>query len=202
MPAANAAAAGRGGAPVLDATTLQRVIETWAAGAADPNHRKVRQAVAAFYADRGFASLWVEEGRFDVAARALLSRIDHAAADGLDVSADPVVIPHAGDAAALAASELSLTEAIVDYGRQASGGRVDPSRIDPLVAAKPDVADPARVLQTVAEAANPSEALRGFNPPHKGYAQLAGQARRTAAGVGHGRARADPLWASAEAGHA
>ena len=42
----------------------------------------------------------------------------------------------------------------------------------PLVAAKPDVADPARVLQSVAEAANPSEALRGFNPPHKGYAQL------------------------------
>ena len=158
-------------APVLDATTLQSVVETWV-GAADPNHRKARQAIAAFYADRGFASLWVEEGRFDVAARALLSRIDHAAADGLDLKADPVAIPHGGDAAAQAASELSLTEAIVDYGRQASGGRLDPSRIDPLVAAKPDVADPARVLKSVAEAANPSEALRGFNPPHKGYALL------------------------------
>ena len=171
LASANAGQPDEAEAPVLDATTLQRVIETWVA-TADPNRRKARQAVAAFYADRGFASLWVEEGRFDVAARALLSRIDHAAADGLDVSADPVVIPHGGDAAALAASELSLTEAIVDYGRQASGGRVDPSRIDPLVAAKPDVADPARVLQSVAEAANPSEALRGFNPPHKGYAQL------------------------------
>ena len=60
----------------------------------------------------------------------------------------------------------------MDYGRQASGGRVDPSRIDPLVAAKPEVADPASVLKSVAEAANPSEALRGFNPPHKGYALL------------------------------
>ncbi len=157
-------------APVLDATTLQSVIEDWVG--ADPNRRKARQAIAAFYADRGFASLWVDEGRFDVAARALLSRIDHAAADGLDLKADPVAIPHGDEATALAASELSLSEAIVDYGRQASGGRVDPSRIDPLVAAKPDVADPARVLASVAESANPGEALRGFNPPHKGYALL------------------------------
>ena len=157
-------------APVLDATTLQSVIEDWVG--ADPNRRKARQAIAAFYADRGFASLWVDEGRFDIAARALLSRIDHAAADGLDLKADPVAIPHAGEPTALAAAELSLSEAIVDYGRQASGGRVDPSRIDPLVAAKPDVADPARVLASVAEAANPGEALRGFNPPHKGYALL------------------------------
>ena len=157
-------------APVLDATTLQGVIEEWVD--ADPNRRKARQAIAAFYADRGFASLWVDEGRFDVAARALLSRIDHAAADGLDLRADPVVVPHGEMATALAASELSLSEAIVDYGRQASGGRVDPARIDPLVAAKPEVADPARVLASVAEAANPGEALRGFNPPHKGYALL------------------------------
>ena len=158
-------------AAILDATTLQTSMQGWV-GAADQNHRKERQAIAAFYADRGFASLWVEDGRFDVAARSLLSRIDHAAADGLDMRADPVAIPHGGDAAALAASELSLTEAIVDYGRQASGGRVDPSRIDPLVAAKPEVADPVSVLKSVAEAANPSEALRAFNPPHKGYALL------------------------------
>ena len=157
--------------PVLDATTLQTSLQEWV-GSAEQNHRKARQAIAAFYADRGFAALWVEEGRFDVAARSLLSRIDHAAADGLDVKADPVAIPHGGTPTELAASELSLTEAIVDYGRQASGGRVDPSRIDPLVAAKPDVADAARVLNDVAEAANPSEALRGFNPPHKGYALL------------------------------
>ena len=158
-------------AAMLDATTLQTSLQGWVE-AADQNHRKERQAIEAFYADRGFASLWVEDGRFDVAARSLLSRIDHAAADGLDVRADPVAVPHGGDPAALAASELSLTEAIVDYGRQASGGRVDPSRIDPLVAAKPEVADPVSVLNSVVEAANPSEALRGFNPPHKGYALL------------------------------
>ncbi len=139
---------------------------------ADQSRRKERQMIAAFYAERGFASLWIEDGRFDVAARSLLSRIDHAAADGLDVKSDIVAIPHGDDPAALAASELSLTEAIVDYGRQASGGRVDPSRIDPLVAAIPDVADAARVLGRVAEAANPSEALRDFNPPHKGYTLL------------------------------
>ena len=81
----------------------------------------------------------------------------------------PVAVPHGGDAEAQAASELSLTRAVVAYGQQASGGRVDPSRLAPLIAAKPDVADPARVLGALDGAADAGDALRAFNPPQKGY---------------------------------
>ena len=87
---------------------------------------KDRQAVAALYAARSFAPLWIEDGRFDAKARSALSRIDHAAEDGLDLRAILVAVPHGGDAEAQAASELSLTRAVVAYGQQASGGRVDP----------------------------------------------------------------------------
>ena len=170
--------------PVLDATTLQHALEDWLgpeplrglrsmpAAVADEKRYDERLAVRDFYAARGFAPLWVVDGRFDAPARSALARIDHAAEDGLDLRATPVTVPSGGDPAALAAAELSLTGAVVDYARQASGGRVDPSRIGELVAAKPEVAPPGRVLDALRDASDAGEALRGFNPPHKGYLLL------------------------------
>ncbi|RYB02391.1 L,D-transpeptidase family protein [Lichenibacterium ramalinae] len=170
--------------PLLDATTLQHAIEAWVgpeplrglrsipAAVADEKRFDARAAVRDFYAARGFAPLWIVDGGFDGAARSALARIDHAAEDGLDLRATPVTVPHGGDPAALATAELSLTEAVVDYARQASGGRVDPARIGPSVAVRPEVAGPAKVLAALRDAADAGEALRGFNPPHRGYLLL------------------------------
>jgi len=167
--------------PILDAATLQKALADWLGPEPAPGRkvptvearqRAERLAIQSFYADRGFAPLWVEDGRFDVRGRAVLSRIDRAAEDGLDLHAVPVAVPHGGEPDALALSEISLSEAAAQYGGQASGGRVDPSRIGPSVASKPDVADPRRVLGSLRDAADAAETLRGFNPPHSGYALL------------------------------
>ena len=170
--------------PLLDATTLQHALEAWVgpeplrglrsipAAVADEKRYDARAAVRDFYAARGYAPLWVVDGAFDAPARSALARIDHAAEDGLALRADQVTPPQGGDPAALAASELSLTEAVVDYARQASGGRIDPSRIGASVAAKPDVVGPARALAALRDASDAGEALRGFNPPHRGYLLL------------------------------
>ena len=161
---------------ILNAATLQRAVEAWVDdGPALTNPRRAaeRAAIAAFYAERDYAPLWVTDGDFDARARSASARIDRAAEDGLDLKAFPVTTPKAGDdAAALAAAELSLSEAAVDYGRQASGGRVDPARIDPLIAAKPDVAAPDRVLAATRDAIDPAGALLAFNPRHEGYRAL------------------------------
>ncbi len=134
---------------------------------------KDRQAISAFYAARADAPLWIEDGRFGPRARQALARIDHAAEDGLDLKAFPVSVPdRSADAAGLAASELSLTRAAVAYGWQATGGRVDPARLAPLIGAKPDVADAAHVLVALAAASDPGDALRAFNPSQPGYAAL------------------------------
>ena len=171
-------------APVLDAATLQHAIEDWLgpeplrglrsmpAAVAEEKRYDARLAVRDFYASRGFAPLWVVDGHFDAPARSALARIDRAAEDGLDLRPSPVSVPNGGDAPALAAAELSMSEAAVDYARQASGGRIDPSRIGELVAAKPEVAQPGRVLAALRDASDAGEALRGFNPPHKGYLLL------------------------------
>ena len=134
---------------------------------------KDRQAISAFYAARADAPLWIEDGRFGPRAREALARIDHAAEDGLNLKAFPVSVPDASaDAAGLATSELSLTRAAVAYGWQATGGRVDPARLAPLIGAKPDVADAAHVLAALAAASDPGDALRAFNPSQPGYAAL------------------------------
>ncbi len=170
--------------PLLDAATLQRALDTWVgveplrglrsipAAMADEKRYDARAAVRAFYAARGFAPLWVVDGGFDASARSALARIDRGAEDGLDLRATPVAVPHGGDAEALAAAELSLTEAVVAYARQAGGGRVDPARIGESVAVKLEVAIPARILAALRDAGDAGEALRGFNPPHRGYLLL------------------------------
>ena len=192
-PAAFAPVTGDG--QVLDAATLEHAIEAWVDdGPALTNVRRsaARKVIAAFYADRGFASLWIADGGFDVRARAASARIDRAAEDGLDMRAFTVTAPKTGDdLAALATAELSLSEAAVEYARQASGGRIDPAKVDPLVAAKPDVAGPARVLSAMRDAIDPAEALLGFNPPHKGYRDLKGklaEMRRSSEVAGRGGA--------------
>ncbi len=167
-----------------EAAALQQAIGDWlgpeplrgirsipAAVAAERRY-DARLAVRDFYAARGFAPLWVADGRLDAPARSVLARIDRAAEDGLDLRGTPVTAPAGGDPAALAAAELSLTEAAVDYARQASGGRIDPARIGELVAAKPEVARPGAVLAALRDAPDAGEALRGFNPPHRGYLLL------------------------------
>ncbi len=181
-PLAYAPVSGEG--PVLDATTLQHALDAWVgpeplrglrsipAAVADEKRYDARTAVRDFYAGRGFAPLWVVDGAFDAPARSALARIDRAAEDGLELHAAAVTVPQGSDPAALAAAELAMTEAVVDYARQASGGRIDPSRIGASVAAKPDVAGPRRVLAALRDAADAGEALRGFNPPHRGYLLL------------------------------
>ena len=64
------------------------------------------------------------------------------------------------------------TRAIVAFGVQASGGRVDPRSISRLITDKPEVADAAKILATVSTAANGDEALASFAPPHAGYRAL------------------------------
>ncbi len=65
-----------------------------------------------------------------------------------------------------------LSQAVIAYAVQASGGRVEPSSISPQITAKPDVAEPFKALALVAAASDPDAALEDFNPSQKGYRDL------------------------------
>jgi murein L,D-transpeptidase YcbB/YkuD len=135
-------------------------------------HRREREAIAAFYALRDFAPLWFSGGTANAEVVPVIEGLKHAADDGLDVKGFPLAVFPATDDE-IAATDLALSDAVVAYGRQASGSRVDPRMISRLIGVEPEVADPAVILALVATAGEDAgEELRRFNPPQKAYDAL------------------------------
>lgn len=155
-------------------------------GRPDPHgllHRAEREAIAAFYAMRDYAPLWWSEGRPDPAVTPVILQLQHAADDGLDIKWLPQNLVPSTDEE-IASADLALTDAVVAYGRQASGSRVDPHQISRLIGEEPEVADPAVILALVSTAGEGAGAeLQKFNPPHKGYEALKEKLRQ----LRHGR---------------
>ncbi len=134
--------------------------------------RKEHAAIAAYYAARNYAPLWIENGKPTDAVATVMGQLAHAADDALDLAGMPVPVFEGGEDK-LAAADVALSAEIVTYGREASGSRVDPQEISGLIGAKPDLPDPALILAAVA-AAGPEGGtiLQSFNPPQKAYAAL------------------------------
>jgi murein L,D-transpeptidase YcbB/YkuD len=183
------------GAAIADG--LERLVATKPAGrpvgAAD--WTAARQAIAAVYAERGSAPLWLEGAGFSDRARQAMARLARAADDGLDLSATPAPAATLPDASppTLAEADIALSAAVVAYAMQASGARINPRALSKDVTARPEVADPASALKSVAAAADPDAALAAFNPPQAGYralrdalAELRAQAARTASRLAPG----------------
>jgi L,D-transpeptidase YcbB len=153
-------------------TMLQSDVKT--PGASARQSRNARLAVGVFYFERGFAPFWTDENGFTAHARAALARLARAQDDGLDLSAFalPTLDAKHATPAQRAQSDVLLSQAIIVYAVQASGGRIEPGAISPEITAKPDVADEFKALALIAAAGDPGEALEDFNPHQKGYRDL------------------------------
>lgn len=134
--------------------------------------RRVRESIAAFYAQRDYEPVWTQDSGWNAKAAAATARLERAGDDGLDLHASPIPDLRGKDADSLAIADAALSEAIVAYARQATGARIDPRTISNLITAKPDVIDAARALAEVSAAAEPGETLKGYNPQHRGYRLL------------------------------
>jgi L,D-transpeptidase YcbB len=128
--------------------------------------------IADYYAARDYAPLWVADGKPVAAVAPIKARLALAGDDALNL-ADIPQADFSGDDDHLAAAEIAFSEEIVAYGRQASGSRIDPQDINPLIGAKPDVAEPGLILGAVAAAeTNGDSVLQSFNPQQKPYLAL------------------------------
>ncbi len=124
------------------------------------------------YAARDYAPLWVKDGKPIAAVAGVKARLALAGDDGLSLAGIPQA-DFSGDSDHLAAAEIAFSEEIVAYGRQASGVRIDPQDINPLIGAKPDVAAPGLILGAVAAAElDGGQMLQSFNPQQKPYLAL------------------------------
>jgi murein L,D-transpeptidase YcbB/YkuD len=131
-----------------------------------------RAAVEAFYSERGYAPVWIENGAANARARAAIGRLNAADDDGLEVADYPTPSFKEGDAGAMAEAELKLMAAVLTYARHAQIGSVHFSRVSADVSYNLVPPEPADVLVKMAEAKDVADALESYNPPHAGYQGL------------------------------
>ncbi len=138
--------------------------------------KREREAVAAFYAARSHAPIWIADGRFRPEAAHLLDRLGRAAEDALspsDYLAPRIdVLPPGGGLDVLADADIRLSALAVLYARDARGGRLDPVRLSNLITPELKLPAAADVLEALAGSGRPGDVLAGFNPPHPGYRAL------------------------------
>jgi murein L,D-transpeptidase YcbB/YkuD len=131
-------------------------------------------AVESFYDSRAYMPAWTDGAGATPKARVVLDRLLTADADGLDPEALGVpLLPERLDPAELGAFDLALSRAVIAYAEEASGGRVDPSKISAKnITRKPQRVDPIEALTAVVTGGDVREELERFNPPHEGFRQL------------------------------
>nr|WP_244937436.1 L,D-transpeptidase family protein [Methylobacterium crusticola] len=158
------------------------VAEVVAARLADPAFglirrlgRREREAMQAFYALGAFKAVWLADGAWTPAARAVIARLQAAGEDGLDPLAYPIPLldpPHATPADR-AEADLKLSAAAVLYARDARGGRIEPWRLSRLITPKLDLPGADAVLTRLAAAGPGADGLlQGYNPAQPGYLAL------------------------------
>jgi murein L,D-transpeptidase YcbB/YkuD len=143
--------------------------------------KKERAALVAFYGGRGYAPLWVEAKGFNADARGTVQTISSSWEWGLEPNDFVVPKLEAPSDAALdvpveaqSAAEVDLTLAVLKYARYARGGRImRPSeQLNSNLDRKPQLIEPATVLDGLAAAANKSMYLVGTHPQHIQFQRL------------------------------
>lgn len=157
----------------LDAAVAEKIRELIATrGDRFFSNKDERNAVEAFYRDRGFQPLWLENGKTNArtaAAIAFLKKVDEDGLEPADYSAPNFDVT---DADKLAEAELNYTGEVVDFTRHASSGRIHPSRTFRDTEYKHDGLNPLDSLNKIASATNIGETLAGFHSPHEQYKLL------------------------------
>lgn len=142
------------------------------------------EQLSEYYEKHDFAPVWHDETGWNARSAAIVARLARASEDGLATARYAVTLPVEGDAAAIAAADLALSEATLLYARDAGGGRLVPARLSAMLDVRPQLPDAAAVLDAVATAGDAGAALQAFNPPHAGYRALRAKlmAQREASG--------------------
>jgi len=135
------------------------------------------EAITKFYADRAYAMAWVEGGKLTDRAKAAVDRIKQADSDGLEPHDYPLPWEKIGvyfkaSPTALARADLLLSQAIVDYARDAYSGRLDPASVSSSFGYDVRRLAASDILGLVSASSDPAATLDAYNPPQKEYKAL------------------------------
>ncbi|WP_421726330.1 L,D-transpeptidase family protein [Bauldia sp.] len=163
--------------PTVDARTLtmRSLLDT--AADEDLIAKADAEAIAAFYKARGFAPVWVEDGALTDDAISLIVRIKDANTDGLDpvdyrLPRQSVGRYQAATPLRAAEADLTLSQAVIDYARDAYGGRLEPTELSGNFGYERKHLKASDVLGLVSRAPEPAVALAAYNPPQPEFGAL------------------------------
>ncbi|HWK87422.1 MAG TPA: L,D-transpeptidase family protein [Xanthobacteraceae bacterium] len=137
------------------------------------DHKGEREGASAFYKERNYAPIWIENGQANARAKAVVAYLKTVDSDGLDPAeyASPEIT--AGmDAEALANAELKLTDAALTFARHAATGRVSFTRISNDMYYALKFPEPAAILARLTAGGKADEALASYLPQHPAYKAL------------------------------
>ncbi|MDO8883140.1 MAG: L,D-transpeptidase family protein [Pseudotabrizicola sp.] len=135
------------------------------------------EAIAAFYRENGYRTLWTGAAEQDSARRAALLQAlsragDHALPTArYDVAKLTAMLTTAQTEGDRARAEVALTRAYLSYARDVSTGATNPKSVDPGIVREIGRPDPTLLLAQM-QARNPAEVLHGLLPSSPRYAQL------------------------------
>ena len=134
------------------------------------------ERVALWYDERDYEPLWIKDGKATNAAKEMVFVLLNAHEDGLipsDYSPDDLFPKLQQDGeAGLADFEVSLSNAVSLYGQHLRAGRVSPNEVNRELVLYPEEIAADVLLQEIAEAENPVDALLGFAPGTDRYTRL------------------------------
>ncbi|PPC87670.1 MAG: L,D-transpeptidase [Hyphomicrobium sp.] len=143
---------------------------------ASEHERADRDARVAFYEKRG-TPLWVTPTGISEGAHTLARELANARDYGLGPKS--FELPELATAVIsnprlLAELDVKITRTAMTYARHARGGRIaEPAEmLNSNLDRKPQLIAPNEVLETLASATDPAEALRGFHPKHPQFEKL------------------------------
>ena len=136
--------------------------------------KKERPSFDAYYAARGYAPVWITDGKLNARATAAIAYLGQVDADGLDPADYPVpsISASTTDPVALAEAEMRLSASVVTYAHHASTGRVHWSRISSSILYEVKAPAPSDVLAAMADAKDATATLAGYEPQAPNYIAL------------------------------
>lgn len=143
----------------------------------DDEQKAERAAIVAHYESHPDAPLWIEAKGFNAPARAVVAEFAKAGEWGLepsDFAAPSLATGRDLTPDEQADAEIALTREVLKYARYARGGRImNPSeQLNSNLDRKPQLLDPAKVLEGLAAAPDKASYLVGTHPQHPQFQRL------------------------------
>jgi murein L,D-transpeptidase YcbB/YkuD len=137
-----------------------------------------QKALVDYYSGPEARLLWVDENGLSLRGRSALEEIERA--DDFGLRSSDYALPNPGefspsDANAtdwLADAEIKVSFAVLDYTRDARGGRIEPVRLSPNLDPTLTLPNPLEIIESIAVRSDPAAYLRSFQPKHPQFEAL------------------------------